>query len=112
MLNKQRKSSMVSNFGRDRLNSKVSAFKKYDSRQSKDNKNDVTTSPLIAGKQGEPSFGVESIQESKSVTTLRPPKNSVEGQSMNKKNDSGKFGTGQQKRNGSGGNQMQQLQQL
>jgi hypothetical protein len=46
MYNK-RKASFVSNFGRDRLNSKVSAFKKYDSRQG-DEKD--MTSPLIKGK--------------------------------------------------------------
>lgn len=94
---------MVSNFGRNRLNSNVSAFKKYDSRQSKE-KNDPTTSPLIAGKHGEPSFGVESIQESKSVTTLRPPKNSVEGQPSSKKIEQSKLLNQNNKVGKNGGN--------
>ena len=79
-MNNRRKTSMVSNFGRDRLNSKVSAFKKYDSRQG--DEKDQTTSPLIKGKQGEPSFGPESINEAKSVQTIRAPKNSVENSTI------------------------------
>ena len=86
MMNSKRRASLVSNFGRDRINSKVSAFKKFDSMLK-----DQATSPLIQGKNGEPSFGQESIQESKSVTTIRAPKNSVETstiQNISKKNDS------------------------
>jgi len=71
---------MVSNFGRDRLNSNISAFKKYNQPNSKEK--DVPCSPLIEGKQGEPSFGVDSIHDSKSIATLRPPKNSVEGSTL------------------------------
>ena len=85
----KRKKSMVSNFGRDRLNSNISAFKKFDHRNQKEK--DITTSPLIEGKQGEPSFGPDSIHDSKSIATLRAPKNSVEGstmQNISKKNDS------------------------
>lgn len=85
----RRKKSMVSNFGRDRLNSNLSAFKKFDQRNNKEK--DFTTSPLIEGKQGEPSFGPDSIHDSKSIATLRAPKNSGEGstmQNISKKNDS------------------------
>lgn len=89
LMNSKRRASLVSNFGRDRINSKVSAFKKFDSMIGK--QKDQATSPLIEGKNGEPSFGPESIQESKSVTTIRAPKNSVETstiQNISKKNDS------------------------
>ena len=89
----KRKKSMVSNIGRDRLNSNISAFKKFDHRYQKEK--DITTSPLIEGKQGEPSFGPDSIHDSKSIATLRAPKNSVEGstmQNISKKNDSNSNG--------------------
>lgn len=90
MLNNKRRASFVSNFGRDRINSKVSAFKKFDSMLGNKQK-DQATSPLIQGKNGEPSFGQESIQDSKSVNTIKAPKNSVETstiQNISKKNDS------------------------
>jgi len=67
--NNKRKISMLSNFGRSRLDSNIGAFKKFDSKKVDDN--DLTVSPLVKCRQGEPSFGPESKQESNSVATMR-----------------------------------------
>ena len=56
--NNKRKISMLSNFGRNRLDSNIGAFKKFDSKKVDDN--DLTVSPLVKVRQGEPSFGPES----------------------------------------------------
>ena len=87
---------MLSNFGRSRLDSNIGAFKKFDSKKNDDN--DLTVSPLVKVKQGEPSFGPESKQESNSVAKFKSSPENSTIQNISKKADS-KFDSNQNKIN-------------